>query len=176
MAHRFNPTSPNVVLSSSLSRSLRLSLKDYRSCAEASYAALLDESGTILLDSGEVPPEQSAIIGALANGAFIAVRELASRLGDDTCEGLYHQGRTTHFYITPLSPVTFLITVFGNDTKFGIIRTALAKFGPVLRERLVDAALDTTHSQPQEGDLVLSPMPITEMKEMTDSSRMMPVH
>ena len=77
MAHRFNPTSPNVVLSSSLSRSLRLSLKDYRSCAEASYAALLDESGTILLDSGEVPPEQSAIIGALANGAFIAVRELA---------------------------------------------------------------------------------------------------
>lgn len=162
MASRFHSISSNVVLTSAMSRHLRLTLKDYRACAEASYAALLEESGTILLDSGTMPPEQSAVIGALANGAFIAVRELSSRLGDDSCEGLFHQGRTTHFYIAPLTPVTFIITVFGNDTKLGIIRSALSKYAPPLRETL-DAATEGLGIEPnQDGDLVLSPMEITE--------------
>jgi predicted regulator of Ras-like GTPase activity (Roadblock/LC7/MglB family) len=141
MAHRFSNSFHTVVLSASISRKLRLTLKDFRACAEAEYAALLEESGTVLLESGTLPPDQSAIVGALANGAFIAVRELASRLGDDCCEGLYHQGRTKHFSIIPLSPITTLITVFGNETKLGIVRSAAARYGPQLRDQLTDTAV-----------------------------------
>lgn len=162
MASRLPHQAVNVVLTSSISRNLRQGLAAYRNCAEASYAALLEESGTVLIDSGELEQDQSAIIGALANGAFIAVRELASRLGDDSCEGLYHQGRTKHFYIVPLSPVTFLLTVFGNDTKLGIIRSALAQFAPALTEKLEDAAIEPAPQPPQEGDLVLRSQHFTE--------------
>lgn len=157
MASRLLNSFGNVVLSNAHSRSLRISLREYRECAEATFSALLDESGSILLESGDLPLEQSATLGALANGAFIAVRELAKRLGDDACEGLHHQGLSKHFYIVPLSPVTFLFTIFGNETKLGIIRSALAKYGPVLREKLHDSTLENAESLSQEGDLVLTP-------------------
>ncbi len=162
MALRFTNFFNPVVLTASSSRSLRQSLADYRTCAEAEYAGLLEESGTVLMESGTLPKDQSPIIGALANGAFIAVRELASRLGDDCCEGLYHQGRTKHFSIVPLSPVTTLITVFGNETKLGIVRSAVARYGPQLRDLLDDSTLGTTNypvQVPQDGDLVLSGRP-----------------
>lgn len=157
MTTRLNDSCGNVVLGAVQSRALRLSLNDYRDCAEAIFSALLDESGAVLLESGAMPAEQSATLGALANGAFIAVRELARRLGDEACEGLYHQGGTKHFHIAPLSQTAFLFTVFGNDTKFGIIRSALAKYGPALRDKMQTVGQATPPVAPSEGDLVLAP-------------------
>lgn len=157
MSPRLNDSSGNVVLGALQSRALRLSLNDYRDCAEAIFSALLDESGSVLLESGTIPADQSATLGALANGAFIAVRELGRRLGDEACEGLYHQGGTKHFHIAPLSQTTFLFTVFGNDTKFGIIRSALAKYGPALRDKMQTAEHASSLVAPSEGDLVLAP-------------------
>ncbi len=150
----------SVVITANSSRNLRHALGEFRACAEAEYAALLEESGTVLMESGTLAVGQSDIVGALANGAFIAVRELASRLGDDCCEGLYHQGRTKHFSIVPLSPVTTLITVFGNETKLGIVRSAVARFGPQLRDLLDDSTLAASAAVSQEGDLILQPEPV----------------
>ena len=157
MSSRLNDSCGNVVLGVVQSRAIRLSLNDYRDCAEAIFSALLDESGSVLMESGTMPPEQSAILGALANGAFIAVRELGRRLGDEACEGLYHQGGTKHFHIAPLSQTTFLFTVFGNDTKFGIIRSALAKYGPSLRDKMQTAERKIGPGASSAGDLVLAP-------------------
>ncbi len=157
MSTRLNDSCGNVVLGALQSRAIRHSLNDYRDCAEAIFSALLDESGSVLMESGAMPAEQSATLGALANGAFIAVRELGRRLGDDACEGLYHQGGIRHFHIAPLSQTTFLFTVFGNDTKFGIIRSALAKFGPTLRDKMQNAEHAASPVTPSEGDLVLAP-------------------
>jgi len=157
MPTRLNDSCGNVVLGALQSRAIRHSLNDYRDCAEAIFSALLDESGSVLMESGAMPAEQSATLGALANGAFIAVRELGRRLGDEACEGLYHQGGTRHFHIAPLSQTTFLFTVFGNDTKFGIIRSALAKYGPALRDKMQTVEHAASPVTPSEGDLVLAP-------------------
>ena len=146
----------SVVITANSSRNLRHALGEFRACAEAEYAGLLEESGTVLMESGSLAQGQADIVGALANGAFIAVRELASRLGDDCCEGLYHQGRTKHFSIVPLSPVTTLITVFGNETKLGIVRSAVARYGPKLRDLLDDSTLAASAPASQEGDLILN--------------------
>jgi hypothetical protein len=146
----------SVVITANSSRNLRHALGEFRACAEAEYAGLLEESGTVLMESGSLAHGQADIVGALANGAFIAVRELASRLGDDCCEGLYHQGRTKHFSIVPLSPVTTLITVFGNETKLGIVRSAVARYGPKLRDLLDDSTLAASAPASQEGDLILN--------------------
>jgi predicted regulator of Ras-like GTPase activity (Roadblock/LC7/MglB family) len=178
MASRLPSHPTTVTLNAATSRALRQTLRDYQTCAEASYVALLDESGSQLMEQGELSPDQSAIVGALANGAFIAVRELASRLGDEHCEGLYHQGKTRHFYIAPLSPVTFLLTVFGNDSKLGIIRSALAKFAPRLRETLDEVTLATvipTDTAPtaEEGDLVLTSSQIAPPPLMVDFAKLM---
>lgn len=134
----------------------------YRSCAEAGYVAVLDESGSLLLDSGDLAQEKADVIGALANGAFIAVRELASRLGDDSCAGLYHQGRTHHFYIAPLDDTTFLLTVFGNETKLGIVRSALAQYAPALQQKLAEINRSAEVTSTQEGDIFLNPQQIME--------------
>lgn len=131
------------------------SLADYRLSSEASYAALLEESGAILIDLPENRPECAEVIGALANGAFIAVQELSKRLGDTACEGLFHQGRSRHFCLSPLTPTVFLLTVFGNETRLGIVRSALSRFAPLLREQL-DEAFATSVTEPmEEGDIVL---------------------
>lgn len=136
----------------------------YRSCAEAGYVAVLDESGSLLLDSGDLAQEKADVIGALANGAFIAVRELASRLGDDSCAGLYHQGRTHHFYIAPLNATTFLLTVFGNETKLGIVRSAISQYAPALQQKLAETCRSKDAAFTQEGDISLNPKQIVESR------------
>jgi len=155
MSGRVLSTGNHVVLSSRHACLLGRTLSEFRLSAEAVYAALLEESGTILTDLPENRPDCADIIGALANGAYFAVQELSKRLGDDACEGLFHQGRSRHFCLSPLTPTVFLLTVFGNETRLGIVRSALSQFSPVLRDQLDEAFASSITDPLQEGDIVL---------------------
>ncbi len=154
MSSRLMFPGANIVLTGKTAKGLRNTLQDFLLSAEARYVSVLEESGSILADAGEDVTNVDEI-GALANGAFFAVQELARRLGEEACEGLFHQGGGTHFYICPLTPTFFLLTVFGRDSRLGIVRSAISRYAPILRQHLEAATYVQPPEPPQDGDLIL---------------------
>jgi hypothetical protein len=70
--------------------------------------------------------------------------------------------------------VTTLITVFGNQTKLGIVRSAIARHGPALRDLLEDSTLAASYANAQDGDLMLSPLPHGAFHEALPEAPPMP--
>jgi hypothetical protein len=159
MSNRYDTISATLVLGSRDTISLAGKLETFRNVAEADYAAILDESGTVLVEAIEkAPQENPLVLGALANAAFGAVQELSRRLGDAKGDGFIYQGETTHFSIAPLTETAHLLTLFGSHTPIGIVRSALSQWRPVLAELLTLASsTPTAEEEPfEEGDIRLN--------------------
>lgn len=123
--------------------------------SDTAYAALLEESGVVFADAGDESLRDHGETAALAVGAYHAVQEVARRLGEPVFEGLCHEGRERHFYISPVDGRFMLLSVFGNDTKLAIIRATATRTAAALRECLINGA--TPEMPPcragNEGDL-----------------------
>ena len=117
-------------------------------CADSdtSYAALIEESGIIYADAGDESLRDSGETAALATGSYHATREVARRLGESDFEGLCHEGRERHFYISPVDGRFLLLSVFGNETKLAIVRATAARAAVALRDALLGGA--TPQMQP----------------------------
>jgi hypothetical protein len=119
---------------------LRQALALHCASSDALYAALLEESGIVFADAGDESLRDQGETAALAVGAYHAVQEVARRLGERDFEGLCHEGRGRHFYISPVDGRFTLLSVFGNETKLAIVRASAIRTACVLRECLADGA------------------------------------
>lgn len=108
--------------------------------SDTAYAALLEESGIVYADAGDDSLRDRGETAALATGAYHATREVARRLGEPGFEGLCHEGRERHFYISPVDGRFLLLSVFGNDTRLAIVRATAARTSVALCEALADGA------------------------------------
>ena len=119
---------------------LRSILATHCTQSGAAYAALLEESGFIYADAGDDSLRDHGETAALAVGAWHATREVARRLGETNFNGITHEGRDRHFFISPVDDRFILLTVFGNDTKLALIRATATRAAPALRESLLAGA------------------------------------
>ena len=134
-------------LGGDLTRRLRQSLANYCQESEVRYAALLEESGTTCADAGDPSFRDSGETAALAVGAYAALQAVASRLGDGTFEGFFHEGRTRQFCLTPVTPQFLLLSVFQAPVRFAIVKLCAAKAVTQLQEHI------ETMPIPQRGGL-----------------------
>ena len=113
-------------------------------CADSDcvYAAVIDESGGVLAQTGEAALQDQGETAALAAGAYHAVRETARRLGEPSFEGLSHQGLHRHFHLGPVDDRFLLLSVFGNDTRLALVRACAQRTAGRLREALAEALPD----------------------------------
>ena len=115
-------------VSVSLSASLRTALDRLRTDTGAPFASLLDTAGFELASSGTpTSGGGSAEAGALAAGSFIAIRELATRLGGasaDSFGGLLHEGGQNSFFLAPCGTTSLLLVSFAPPVPAGIVRLA----------------------------------------------------
>jgi hypothetical protein len=118
--------------------------------AEAIYAALVDESGTTLVDAQSQPMPNKVEICTLANSALGAVQEMARRLEDDSESVFFHQGRRMSFAVAQVTPTTSSLTVYGPQARLGLVRAALALSLPKLAQ-----ALELVVMQPPPTGLAL---------------------
>jgi hypothetical protein len=129
-------------------------------CADAdiAYAALLEESGIVFADSGDPALRDRGETAALAVGAWHATREVARRLGEPDFQGLHHEGRARHFYISPVDESHLLLSVFGNDTRLAIVRAIAVRTAAILRDCLAAGAAPEMPAfrSGSEGDLNLA--------------------
>ena len=141
---------------------LRGILSDYCRAADATYVALLEESGALCADAGDEALRDHGETAALAVAACHAVHEVARRLGDSAFEGLSHEGSDRHSQPStlPVDCRTLLLTVFGHDTRHAIVRAcarrAAGKINAVLAEPSAAAVAPHADSRAVEGDLALA--------------------
>ena len=138
---------------------LRQALSAHCNASDILYAALLEESGMVYADAGDETLRDHGETAALAVGAYHAVQEVARRLGESVFEGLFHEGRERHFYISPIDGRFMLLSVFGNETKLAIVRASAVRIAVSVRECLADGAAPDMPpfrgGSPTEGDLVV---------------------
>lgn len=125
-------------VSVSLSVSLRTALDQLRTDTGAPFASLLDSAGFELASSGTpTSGGGSAEAGALAAGSFIAVRELATRLGGasaDSFGGLLHEGGQNSFFLAPCGTTSLLLVSFAPPVPAGIVRLAARRTADALAD------------------------------------------
>ena len=125
-------------VSVSLSASLRTALDQLRTDTGAPFVSLLDTAGFELASSGTpTSGGGSAEAGALAAGSFIAIRELATRLGGASPEsfgGLLHEGGPNSFFLAPCGPSSLLLVSFAPPVPAGIVRLAARRTADALAE------------------------------------------
>jgi hypothetical protein len=128
---------------------LRQALAAHCAASDTAYAALLEESGAVFADAGDESLRDQGETAALAVGAFHAVQEVARRFGEPVFEGLCHEGRERHFYISPVDGRFLLLSVFGNETRLAIVRATANRTAAALRDCLAGGA--TAEMPPSRG-------------------------
>jgi hypothetical protein len=137
---------------------LRQALTAHCIASDILYAALLEESGVVYADAGDETLRDHGETAALAVGAYHAVQEVARRLGETVFEGLFHEGRERHFYISPVDGRFMLLSVFGKETKLAIVRASALRHAATLRECLAEGAapdMPPVRGATTDGDLVV---------------------
>ncbi|MES2708380.1 MAG: roadblock/LC7 domain-containing protein [Verrucomicrobiota bacterium] len=117
----------NLHLGALLTPQLRQSLEEFRKDSEVRYAAILEESGTVCADAGDASLRDSGETAALAVGAFAALQAVAARLGDDSFEGFFHEGKTRQFCLMPITPQFLLLSVFQAPVRFAVVKICAQK-------------------------------------------------
>ena len=146
-------------------RSLHQILAAYCQSTDVAYAALLEESGMVCADAGDEKLRDHGEMAALAVGAYHATQQVALRLGETGFEGLSHEGKNRHFYLSPVDARFILLSIFTNDTRLAIVRAGAQKTGNAmclcLSEAQAPPADPVTHeirTSPtvHEGDILIA--------------------
>lgn len=111
--------------------------------AEVRRVALLHDSGLVLAETGEDAHRDHGESGALAAGAFFAARHLASRLGEQSFNGLHYQGASRDFLLASAGPEALLLVVFDDRTRPAIVRACVHRHLPA-----IEAAAARLHAPP----------------------------
>lgn len=129
------PSSP-LFMDRETAAALRQILVAHCNDADASCAALIEESGTVCALAGDDSLHDHGETAALAAGAYHAVRETARRLGESAFEGLSHEGRHKHFHLGPVDSRFLILTIFNNDTRLALVRACSTRSAARLRDCL----------------------------------------
>lgn len=142
-------------LGANLTQQFRQILVRYCQESEVRYAALLEESGTVCADAGEASLRDSGETAALAVGAYAALQAVARRLGDGSFEGLFHEGKSRQFCLTPVTPQFLLLSVFEAPVRFAVVKVCAAKAIARLQEQIETMPIPgrgTVPGAPAPGD------------------------
>lgn len=134
-----------------LIQQFRRILVRYTEESEIRYTALLEESGTVCADAGDPAFRDSGEIAALSAGAFAALQAVAARLGDGTFEGLYHEGKSRQFCLTPVTPQFMLLSVFDIPVRFAVVKVCASKAIVRLQNQIENMPIPGRGTQPANG-------------------------
>lgn len=118
---------------------LRRVMEQFCGDSEVRYAALLEESGTLCADAGDEMLRDSGETAALAVGAFAALQAVASRLGDGSFEGLFHEGQFRQFCLMPVTSRFLLLSVFQAPVRFAVVKLCALKAIANLRSLMLSS-------------------------------------
>jgi predicted regulator of Ras-like GTPase activity (Roadblock/LC7/MglB family) len=88
----------------------------------ARHAFLVDFSGNLITEGGELLMEDLLPLAALTAANFGATERMAGLIGEKDFTLLFHKGNKSHIHFSRVEENFILVTVFGNDVPLGMIR------------------------------------------------------
>lgn len=88
---------------------------------------LVDESGFLIAESGEIDIDREAL-SALVAATFGATAEIARILGESDFARITHQGSKRNLFIGKAGEKHILIVVFGTETNLGLVKLYTEQF------------------------------------------------
>ena len=90
--------------------------------SNARCALLVDRTGQLVVTVGEQPSFDSAAFASLTAADFSANDQLASLIGEEDFNSLFHQGRSESMYLADVSKRLILVVLFSKQTTLGLVR------------------------------------------------------
>lgn len=90
--------------------------------SNARCALLVDRAGQLVTTVGEQPTFDSAAFASLTAADFSANDQLASLIGEEEFDSLFHQGRKESMYLADVARRLILVVLFDNKTTLGLVR------------------------------------------------------
>ena len=119
--------------------------------SSARTALFTDTSGHLLTLAGKRPEFDLTTFLAVCAGDYAASREMASMLGEDRFQALYHQSERSQIYITEIAPASLLVLLFHRESTLGLVRWAVKKYRDDLRRALDGAVAAARERSPVTG-------------------------
>lgn len=103
-------------------RTLESLLTSFITDTQARFAMLADRSGRLLTMVGDAGAMDQVTFASLVAGDFAASDQLASLLGEDEFNSLYHQGEDRAMYLADVGGWAILAALFDSRTTLGMVR------------------------------------------------------
>lgn len=90
--------------------------------SNARCALLVDRAGQLVTTVGEQPTFDSAAFASLTAADFSANDQLASLIGEEEFDSLFHQGQKESMYLADVGRRLILVVLFDRQTTLGLVR------------------------------------------------------
>ncbi len=100
--------------------------------ANAKGVYVVDKSGQLVCESGEMQGVDSTSLASLTAGCIAATGGLAKIVGEDEFPIHFHQGQQSNLHITLVGDRMILMVVFDERSSLGLVRLRVKKAGTEL--------------------------------------------
>lgn len=90
--------------------------------SNARCALLVDRTGQLVTTVGEQPDFDSAAFASLTAADFSANDQLATLIGEEEFNSLFHQGQNESMYLADVGKRLILVVLFNQQTTLGLVR------------------------------------------------------
>ena len=97
-------------------------LNDLLYQSNARCALLVDRTGQLIATAGETPNFDATAFASLTAADFSANDQLASMIGEEEFDSLFHQGQKESMYLADIGRRLILVVLFDNRTTLGLVR------------------------------------------------------
>jgi len=126
-------------------------LRDFRQSAKARGVFLVDPSGQLMAQAGDVSGVDTAALSALIASNMAASKAIAEVIGERSFKGVILEGLMESIYISQVGSNALLAVVFDNQTSVGLVRLRASGAAAKLAE------LSARRSDSVDNGVVASP-------------------
>ncbi len=112
----------NIVITKKDLEKINHCLNKIVSSSLAHSVLLIDRSGQLIANHGNMPGIDILSLSALTAANFGATAEIARILGEEEFTLLFHKGRNENVYFTAIGEHVILVALFDDKTSLGLIR------------------------------------------------------
>ena len=111
---------------------LTAALDELLATSGATSAMIVEKAGYLIIDRGEKPPFDSAVLASLAANAFNATEFMAENMGEHEFSSMYQQGQISNVLWVNVDEDTMFVVVFPTGEDAGMVKTyALTTAGKI---------------------------------------------
>ena len=126
--------------------------------AHARSAFVIDKTGPLIAEAGELRGLDTTGLASLTAGAIAATGGLAEIIGEREFPTHFHQGQKRHLQMTAVGPRSVLVVVFDDRSTLGLVRLRSRKAGGQL-ETIFEKVLEKTAQNP------VRPSPLADLTD-----------